>query len=311
MTYYRRHILGSMVLSLLPFCNAKAEDHCIHDDLGETCVDKTASRVVALDQQSIEFMLALGIQPVGVTSPANYRKFTGDAAPELSYSVQDLGLSSSPNIELIMALQPDLILGNITNVQKNLSLLKEIAPVSAFASYPSGHSDQFNTMLSNLRTIARLVGRATEADHFCKMLDTTLDTGYRRLASLGLTSKPVVLGNINAGARGAEIMLFNQNALPAQILKRLGFSYACHDERYREKGFTVTSVETLMEFENADFLYMPFNEKGMERLIQTPIWRNLRFVREKRLHSIPYRLIHNAPLSTHLFQADVVSAFQS
>ncbi|WP_225736346.1 iron-siderophore ABC transporter substrate-binding protein, partial [Halomonas colorata] len=281
---------------------------CAVSELGETCLAQPARRVVALDQQSAEFLLALGLQPVGMTGPANYRRFTGDAEPRLSDEVTDLGLSSAPNIELIMALEPDLILGSANSIQKSRTLLGEIAPVAAFLSYPAGKPDQMANMVETLRAVARLTGREAECGDFLASLDETLAEMKQSVVAKGLDKRPVVLGNVNAGVTGAEIMLFNRNALPAQLLQRCGFAYAYDDDRYLEKSFNVTTAETLIALQDADFLYMPFNEKGVANLMATPVWRNLRFVRENRFQPIPYRLIHNGPLSARLFLRDVRKA---
>ncbi|MCX8999742.1 iron-siderophore ABC transporter substrate-binding protein [Rhizobiaceae bacterium BDR2-2] len=263
---------------------------------------------MALDQQTTEYLLALGLQPAGVTGPANYRRFTGDEEPRLAGDVVDLGLFSAPNIELIMALEPDLIVGNVSSVQKSLSMLREIAPVAAFLSQPSGSSDQFGNMSATLRVFAMLTGRQTEGEAFLASLDAGLAEARARFKTVGLGGRPVILGNVNAGVTGAEIMLFNANALPAQILARCGFDYGQDDARFADKGFTVTTAESLIAFQDADFLYMPFNAKGVENLMSTPVWRNLNFVREGRVHAVPYRLIHNGPLSARLFLRDVQKA---
>lgn len=307
MTSRRGFCLMSLA-SLIAAPAAKAAPLCVETALGSVCLERPAMKVVSLDQQSTEYLLALGLQPAGVTGPANYRRFTGDEVPRLADTVIDLGLSSAPNIELIMAIEPDLIVGNVSGVQKSLSMLQDIAPVAAFLSQPSGSPDQFANMSATFRAFATLTGRQAEGETFLAGLDAGLEEARARFAEAGLGDRRIILGNVNSGVTGAEIMLFNANALPAQILVQCGFRYEQNDERFADKGFTVTTAESLIAFQDADFLYMPFNAKGVENLMATPIWRNLRSVREGRVHAVPYRLIHNGPLSARLFLRDLQKA---
>lgn len=281
---------------------------CVATDIGQTCVDRPVRSIVALDQQSAEALLALGIQPVGMANPSQYRKFTGDAEPRLADAVVDIGLSTTPNIELILALQPELIIGSSYSVQKSLALLQAIAPIAAFRAYPGGDANQLAYLSSTLTALATLTGQHGEAERFLNGFDQDLATARARFHDAGLSGRSVILGNVNSGVTGADVMIFNANALPAIILTECGFRYAMNEADHRERGFIVTTAESLISYQHADFLYLPFNRKGVEHLMSTPIWRNLAFVREDRVREIPYRLIHNGPLSARLFLRDLQAA---
>lgn len=301
----RRAFCGGLAAFIAGCDRAFAQTLCAQTTLEQVCLTVPARRVVTLDQQSTEFLLALGLQPVGATTVASYRKFTSGAALQLSEDVVDLGLYSAPNAELIMALAPDLIVGNAYTLQKNRSILSGIAPIAGFLSQPSGNPDQFVHMTQTLAAIARLVGREAEAKVFLDALEADLAATGKELAGTRFAGRAAMLGTVNSGVTGADIMLFNRNALPAQLMRRIGLNYSYDDARHAEKGFNVTTVETLIELQDNEFFYMPFNETGVRNLLATPVWRNLRFVRENRFHAVPYRLIHNGPISAGLFLRDL------
>ena len=84
-------------------------------------------RVVALDWACAETAQALGVTPVGMAQLADYRLWSGDLP--MPQSVVDVGLRMEPNLELIRALRPDLILLSPMQ-QASVPLLERIGRIS-------------------------------------------------------------------------------------------------------------------------------------------------------------------------------------
>ncbi len=308
--FTRRQFCGMLAATALSIKTADAGNVCIQA-ASQFCLPQPATRVITLDGRHVENLLATGLQPVGVASADAYRRLMHDAVPVLDNRVQDIGLVATPNIEKMMALEPHLIIGNDRSVQKNHAILTAIAPVAVFDPYPKGSNDLLANMFDTFVKIAQLTGRQAQAAAYMQHFEQQLAVAKDKLAKAGWAGRRVVLGNINTGITGADMMLFNSNALPACILTRLGLQYAYDLPQFKDKSFNVTTVEALTTLQDIDFLYMPFNEAGVRKLVTTPVWRNLRFVKDNRLHSVAYHEMYGGPLVASLFVQDIVKALLS
>ena len=87
----------------------------------------TPKRVVVLTQEGTEALLELGVTPVGAVNSGLGDGWFPHIADQME-GVTELGDESQPNLELILSLQPDLIIGNKIRHEEIYSQLKEIAP---------------------------------------------------------------------------------------------------------------------------------------------------------------------------------------
>lgn len=124
--------------------------------MGETVLEKRPERVVVLDGGELDNVVALGIKPVGVAFP--------DGAPTMPTYVGDkagnpenVGGTTSLNLETIAKLQPDLIIGSQLRAEQQYPKLSEIAP-TVFAVRPG------YTWKENFRLNAAALDKVAEAD---------------------------------------------------------------------------------------------------------------------------------------------------
>ncbi|KFL32050.1 iron siderophore-binding protein [Devosia riboflavina] len=95
--------------------------------MGTTDVPDNPQRIVVLTNEGTEALLAIGIKPVGAV-----KSFLGDPwydhiAGEMT-DVTVVGEESAVNLEVLLALEPDLILGNKMRHEKIYEQLSAIAP---------------------------------------------------------------------------------------------------------------------------------------------------------------------------------------
>lgn len=83
------------------------ECHLVKHAAGETCVPNKIQRLVTLDQAAFEYAVALGLQPIATTLSQIIPPYLSDRLT----GVENVGEAGSPNIERVLALKPDLILG--------------------------------------------------------------------------------------------------------------------------------------------------------------------------------------------------------
>ena len=92
--------------------------------MGTTEVPVNPQRIVVLDITPLDAAIALGIEPVGTISYSKSPDYLGDKAN----SLEIVGMFNQPNLEKILRLEPDLILG-VKSVSEGLyPKLSRIAP---------------------------------------------------------------------------------------------------------------------------------------------------------------------------------------
>jgi len=74
---------------------------------GTACVPEQIKRLVTLDETSFEFAVALGLRPIGTGNTSRSKLYLQDQIA----TVENIGRAGEPNLERVLALKPDLILG--------------------------------------------------------------------------------------------------------------------------------------------------------------------------------------------------------
>ncbi|WP_459503594.1 ABC transporter substrate-binding protein [Bacillus sp. C1] len=103
------------------------DSYVIKHAMGETTIKGTPKRVVVLTNEAAEALLAVDVTPVGSTKPRAGDEWYPHLAKELK-DTKVVGTERDVNLEAIMKLKPDLIIGNKMRHEKVYEQLKEIAP---------------------------------------------------------------------------------------------------------------------------------------------------------------------------------------
>ncbi len=114
---------------------------------GTTCVPNSFVRLVTLDSVAFEDAIALGVKPIGSVS--------SDLPAHLSdrvIDVKNIGQTGEPNLENVVALKPDLIMG-LDSYQQIYTQTSQIAPTVLFEFE---HSGQWQEVF---QTIGKILGR--------------------------------------------------------------------------------------------------------------------------------------------------------
>lgn len=117
-------------------------------------------RVIVLDWCLAELTLALGVVPVGMANTPGFRRyFTACPVPD---SVVDLGLMFQPNMELMLALKPDLIV--ITPAHASLrGALERLAPTVTLGQFRASPAPYTGACEETMR-LAQLFGREAQGE---------------------------------------------------------------------------------------------------------------------------------------------------
>lgn len=178
--------------------------------MGVTSVPDQPLRVVALTNEATEDLLALGIVPVGAVRSANADPWFDHVAEPLKDTVL-VGEELAPDLEVILSLEPDLILGNKKRHEQIYEPLSAIAP-TVFVENITGQWRQ------NLAFYAGAVGRAAEGDALLKAYEARV--AAIRAALGARIEEKVGLVRFISGQNYA----YSNDSFSGSILRDVGFA---------------------------------------------------------------------------------------
>jgi len=287
----------------------EAATRVIQHALGETTITGTPQRIVALEWTYVEDLLALGIQPVGVADIAGYKTWV-KIPVELGPQAVDVGLRGEPNLETLVSLKPDLIIGLDYSFGAAYEQISAIAPAIAFNPYPADKTaSTFEEMRTTLMTIAQVTGKMAEGEAALKRLDEKIAAGRAQLEQAGLSNENFILSQIYFYDGATSARLFTDNGMAAEIVSQLGLQNGWEDE-WQQYGFTTVGAETLSELDEVHFFYVD-NAEG-SALAQSSfkeVWDSLSFVKAGRAYPLGGDTwLFGGPLSAERLVDLVVSA---
>jgi iron complex transport system substrate-binding protein len=139
----------------------------------DVCVPENPQRIVTITDSDLDAVLALGVEPLGVTNGRGQStppRYLADYLPE---SATVVGAFFTPNLELVLELAPDIILAAGLEDPDLLAQLNAIAPT--VDTYVNGYDWQ-----THFQTVADALNKQAEAEAFL--------TGYdERITELQVT----------------------------------------------------------------------------------------------------------------------------
>lgn len=228
--------------------------------LGETEIPEQPERVIVLDGGELDAVLALGIAPVGLANPEGLDGPPSYLADQLD-GVEEVGTINSLNLEAIVGLEPDLILGSQLRAEQLYDQLAAIAP-TVFSIRPGfpwkenfllvgdalGEEAQAEDTLNNYQLRADEVGGAVVGDPTISLVRFMPDRIrlYGNLSFIG-----VILSDVDL----ARPPIQDIDELAAEV-----------------------SAETVDEAD-ADWIfyssYGPLDETAEESVVGGPLWSSL------------------------------------
>lgn len=251
----------------------------VQHESGKSCIPVDPQRIVAMDQDSLEILVALGLKPIATTR-ANR---TGNKTAILSKTVDsiiDLGKDGQPNLERIVRLNPDLIVGMFFDPQ-NYKLFSEIAPT---IQIEFGHAEWKKT----LQQFGEVLNKNKEAEKL-------LDAYQKKVESLKSIVKQK-LGNIKVSIMRFYTTLefteiLNHVSFPGSVIEELEFVNIPTIQR-QSKGADETSVMVSLERvdwleANAIFVALdPGAERNFQTYVNNPLWKTLKAAKNQHIYMV-------------------------
>lgn len=249
---------------------------------GETTIDAEPQRVVVVGYTEQDTVLALGVQPVGVTEWYGEQPYAtwpwaqdalGDATPEV------LSADDGFEYEKIAALTPDLIIGtNAGLTDEDYAQLSDIAPTIA---HSGDYTQYFEPWDVQARSIGAALGKAEEVEGLIDGIATKFADA--RAAHPEFEGASAVFLQ-NAFYDGAAIAY--QNGLSTGFLTGLGFVVPSEIDRFAPAeggGQANIPLENLSVLDVADvLLWGTENPADRTALESEPVYEGLRAVEDGR-----------------------------
>lgn len=236
------------------------------------------AKVASMSIHITNNLLALGIQPVGSVIGGDVKDFLPHVADQLK-GTQKLGVVTDPDMEALLALQPDVIYIDKEYSSKDLTKFEQIAPTIVIDMDQGTWQDQ-------LKEIATHVGLEKKADMFIADYDTKAEQVSTLIHSrLGADAKVMAIRmtpkelRVMSTARPLGPIMFED--LKLQMADGI-------DKISKDEPYQFISKEVLPDF-NADAIFVIISkgndaQTNFDELEKNPLWLNLKAVKNKHVY---------------------------
>jgi iron complex transport system substrate-binding protein len=260
-----------------PISSQLADCLTVEHFMGEVCVPKTPQSLVTLDSVTLADALALGVQPIGSAVESGTKIDYLMKQIKNRDQIELLGQSEQPNLEKILMLKPDLIMGIKFFGEPIFSQLSQIAP-TAVGEWTGDLSwrEYFNF-------VARVLHKEAEAQQ-------VWDSYYQRIAEIKkvLGDKRQVL-KVSTVYALQGINISTATSFIGSILADIGISQPTY-AAVLKNGNTTISEEAIPDID-ADILFIGVYDTAKSKDVladweQKPLWKQLKAVREGRVYVV-------------------------
>jgi iron complex transport system substrate-binding protein len=270
---------------------------------GISCIPEKFERLVTLDDG--ENAIALGVKPAGaVISDFSLHwqdKLTG---------VKNIGTIGEPSLESILALKPDLIVGSEYN-QDIYPITSKIAPTVLLKFQ---HSGQWKEVFTNISVALgkKEVGQKVMENYYRRLAEFKQKMG-NKLSKLKVSVVRVYPNNIN---------LYLLDSFCGTVLQDAGLSRpesqnytASEAKKLFNNQIQMSIGNELIEQADGDVIFIWTGENDargnqtaqykLEQLKLSPLWKNLKAVRENKVYFVPSYWIGSGMLAANAIIDDL------
>lgn len=291
-----RWIAALLAVALLAGCGGGSDDdgpaeaapvaegdfpRTVEHAMGTTEVPAFPETVIALDLSVVDSALALGLEVIGYTTfldpEGDLPEHFGDALDEHAADATWVGDLSTPNLERIAGLQPDLILSSVVRHEDLYEELSAIAPTVMTESGGGGWKDGL-----------LLVGEAVDRRDRAEALIAAYEA---RATAVGAAINEVAGSPTVSVVRFADgIRLYQPTSFSGTVLADAGI--ARPDSQQDPVNFVQIVSEEQLALADADvLLYTIYANDNVEAQFQAiqgrALWSSLGAVQRGDAHAVP------------------------
>ena len=246
---------------------------------GPTTIDGVPERVYTWGLQQTETLSVLGIEPVGYTT-------RGDSPMPFWFDsewTETTPLAQPPALELVVALEPDLILSDESN---DVSAMRDVSPVLRMRANSYGQS------MSQLRTVGEIFGLEDVAQEFIDGFYEELNETIAAIEGRDPVTVMVVYPGIEPGILG----MWMDTSFTGSLVSALGTEYALTGrtltvgdlsgrnlEFSTRFGLVQLGLEKIIELD-PEVLFVLGTESFLADLAENAVWSSINAVANDQVH---------------------------
>lgn len=267
-----KKLLKTTLASALLMASAFASAVTIKDAKGEFTLDKTPSRVVALEYSFVDALAQVGVSPVGVADDNKVDRILPQVREKIA-AWQSVGTRSQPSLEVIASLKPDLIIADPSRHTAVFEELKKIAPTVMFDSRHESYQENLETA----QKIGDLVGKSAEMK---AKINEHNDYIAKIAKNLGVQGKKASFGT----SREDKFNIQNDNGYVGSFLTTLGFAPT---KLNSDQAFVEINLEQLV-MEKPEYLFIAhYRDESIARKWEAePLWKAIPAVKANHVYSV-------------------------
>jgi len=245
--------------------------------MGETEIPANPQRVVILTNEGTEALLAMGVTPVGAVKSHLGDPWYDHIADRME-GVANVGVEGQPNLEVIIGLKPDLIIGNKMRQEEVYDELSAIAP-TIFSETLRGDWQE------NFKLYADALGKTEEgekvlADYSAKVEDLRTKLGDK------LSTQVSIVRFMSGDTR-----IYWKDTFSGVILSQIGLARppAQDIDDFAARGVTKERIEEM----DGDIMFYFSYETGNgeataveEDWVNDPLWQSLDVVKAGKAYKV-------------------------
>ena len=258
-----KKLLKTTLASALLMVSAFASAVTVKDAKGEFTLDKTPSRVVALEYSFVDALAQVGVSPVGVADDNKVDRILPQVREKIA-AWQSVGTRSQPSLEVIASLKPDLIIADPSRHTAVFEELKKIAPTVMFDSRHESYQENLETA----QKIGDLVGKSAEMK---AKINEHNDYIANIAKNLGVQGKKASFGT----SREDKFNIQNDNGYVGSFLTTLGFAPT---KLNSDQAFVEINLEQLV-MEKPEYLFIAHYR-------DESIWKAIPAVKANHVYSV-------------------------
>lgn len=207
------------------FQTASTDCRLVQHEMGETEVCGQPQRVASLSPYLLDYMLALGVQPIAHSDAAWNPSIEvyGNPIEQIPYLGQWIetnpiptGHNDSPSLEALTVAQPDLILGEEYHKRK-YTLMTQIAPTLLFNQR---RTDGTIDWQHNIKEIALALNREAQAEELLARHSQRISAVREKLASVVAAYRRILVLYFNAQDNSIYL---EDHSTAARLFQKIGF----------------------------------------------------------------------------------------
>lgn len=267
-----KKLFKTTLASALLMASAFASAVTIKDAKGEFTLDKTPSRVVALEYSFVDALAQVGVSPVGVADDNKVDRILPQVREKIAVW-QSVGTRSQPSLEVIASLKPDLIIADPSRHTAVFEELKKIAPTVMFDSRHESYQENLETA----QKIGDLVGKSSEMK---AKINEHNDYIANIAKNLGVQGKKASFGT----SREDKFNIQNDNGYVGSFLTTLGFAPT---KLNSDQAFVEINLEQLV-MEKPEYLFIAhYRDESIARKWEAePLWKAIPAVKANHVYSV-------------------------